>query len=56
VRAFETELYKYIDARHPSLFKDIVTKKILDDQTKGALDAAVKQFAADFAAKKSAAA
>jgi F-type H+/Na+-transporting ATPase subunit alpha len=56
VRAFETELYKFIDARHPSLFKDIVTKKILDDQTKGGLDAAVKQFAADFAAKKSAAA
>jgi F-type H+-transporting ATPase subunit alpha len=56
VRVFETELYKFIDARHPSLFKDIATKKILDDQTKGALDAAVKQFAADFAAKKSAAA
>jgi F-type H+/Na+-transporting ATPase subunit alpha len=56
VRAFETELYKSIEARHPSLFKDIVTKKILDDQTKGALDAAVKQFAADFTAKKSAAA
>ncbi len=56
VRAFEVELYKFIETRHPQVFKDITTKKILDDQTKGALDAAVKQFAADFAAKKAAAA
>jgi F-type H+-transporting ATPase subunit alpha len=56
LRAFETELYSYIDARHPQVFKDIVTKKILDDQTKAALDAAVKAFAAEFAARKSAAA
>jgi F-type H+/Na+-transporting ATPase subunit alpha len=56
VRAFEVELYKFIESRHPQVFKDIATKKILDEQTKGALDAAVKQFAADFAAKKAAAA
>jgi F-type H+-transporting ATPase subunit alpha len=56
VRAFEVELYKFIETRHPQVFKDITTKKILDEQTKGALDAAVKQFAADFAAKKAAAA
>jgi F-type H+-transporting ATPase subunit alpha len=56
LHAFETELYKFIEARHPQVFKDIVAKKILDDQTKGALDAAVKQFSADFTARKSAAA
>jgi F-type H+/Na+-transporting ATPase subunit alpha len=56
VRSFETELYKFIEARHPQVFKDIVVKKQLDDQTKGALDAAVKAFAAEFAARKSAAA
>jgi F-type H+-transporting ATPase subunit alpha len=56
LRAFETELYRYIDARHPQVFKDIVTKKILDDPTKAALDAAVKAFTAEFAARKSAAA
>src|ERR1043166_3698223 len=56
VRSFEIELYKFIESRHSQVFKDIVAKKILDDQTKGALDAAVKQFAADFAAKKAAAA
>jgi F-type H+-transporting ATPase subunit alpha len=56
LHAFEAELYKFIEARHPQVFKDIVAKKILDDQTKGALDAAVKQFSADFTARKSAAA
>jgi F-type H+-transporting ATPase subunit alpha len=56
VRSFENELYKFIEARHPQIFKDIVAKKQLDDQLKAELDAAVKQFAADFAAKKSAAA
>src|ERR1051326_4001008 len=56
VRSFEIELYKFIESRHSQVFNDIVAKKILDDQTKGALDAAVKQFAADFAAKKAAAA
>jgi len=56
VRAFEAELYKFIETRHPQVFKDIATKKILDDPTKAALDGAVKQFATDFAAKKSAAA
>ena len=56
VRPFETELYKFIETRHPQVFKDIVAKKQLDDPTKAALDGAVKQFAADFAAKKAAAA
>src|SRR5438874_5866094 len=56
VRSFETELYKFIEARHAQVFKDIVAKKQLDDQTKAALDAAVRQFALDFAAKKAAAA
>jgi F-type H+/Na+-transporting ATPase subunit alpha len=56
VRSFESELYKFIEARHPQVFKDIVAKKQLDDQTKAALDAAVKAFATEFAARKSAAA
>ncbi len=56
VRTFESELYKFIETRHPQVFKDIVAKKQLDDPTKAALDGAVKQFAADFAAKKAAAA
>jgi F-type H+-transporting ATPase subunit alpha len=56
VRLFETELYKFIETRHPQVFKDIVAKQKLDDDLKAALDTAVKQFAADFVAKKAAAA
>src|SRR6185295_7628260 len=56
LRSFETELYKFIETRHPELFRTIVEKKILDDPLKAELDAVVKEFAASFAAKKSAAA
>ncbi len=56
VRAFETELYKFIETSAPQVFTGIVEKKILDDQLKGELDAVVKEFAASFAARKAAAA
>jgi F-type H+-transporting ATPase subunit alpha len=56
VGAFETELFAYIDSRHPDVFKGIVEKKQLDDQLKAALDGAVKQFATDFTARRKAAA
>jgi F-type H+/Na+-transporting ATPase subunit alpha len=56
IRSFETELYSYLDARHPQVLKGIATKKQLDDELKGALNAAVKEFATDFAARKAAAA
>jgi F-type H+/Na+-transporting ATPase subunit alpha len=56
VRAFEVELYKFIETRYPEVFRGIVEKKQLDDQLKGALDRAVKEFAGDFSARKAAAA
>jgi F-type H+-transporting ATPase subunit alpha len=56
VRAFETELYRFIETRAPQVFSNIVEKKILDDPLKAELDAVVKEFAASFAARKSAAA
>jgi len=56
VAAFETELFAFIDGRHPDVFKGIVEKKQLDDQLKAALDGAVKQFTADFTARRKAAA
>src|SRR5919205_916892 len=52
VRAFETQLYKFIETRHPNVFRGIVEKKQLDDQLKGGLDRAVKEFAGDFSARK----
>jgi F-type H+-transporting ATPase subunit alpha len=56
VRAFETELYKFIETRHPEIFSGIAQKKVLDDEIRGKLDAAVKAFAGDFSARKPAAA
>jgi F-type H+-transporting ATPase subunit alpha len=48
---FEEELYKYVEAKHPSVLTDIVEKKQLDDELKGkikkALDAFKKKFVPD---------
>jgi F-type H+-transporting ATPase subunit alpha len=56
LRAFETELYQFIETRHPQVFRGIKEQGKLDDQLKAALDGAVKEFAGDFAARKAAAA
>jgi F-type H+-transporting ATPase subunit alpha len=56
VGAFEREMYQFIETRAPEVFRGIVEKKQLDDQLRGALDAAVSEFAKDFAARKAAAA
>jgi F-type H+/Na+-transporting ATPase subunit alpha len=53
---FESDLYQFIESRHPQVFTGIRERKQLDDQLKGALDSAVKEFAQDFAARKAAAA
>ena len=56
VRAYETELYRFIESRYPQLFGGIRDKKQLDDELKPMLEKAVKEFTADFTARKSAAA
>jgi F-type H+/Na+-transporting ATPase subunit alpha len=56
VRDFETELYQFLESRHPTMFATLVEKKQLDDQLKGSLDQAVKQFAGDFTRRRAAAA
>ena len=56
VRNFETELFKFIESRYPQVFRDVAEKKQLDDQLKGALNQAVKEFAGDFTARKASAA
>ncbi len=56
LRAFESELYRFLETRHPDVLKGIAEKKQLDDQLKAALNTAVKEFAGDFAASRSAAA
>ncbi len=54
LRTFESELYAYLESRAPGVFQGIAAKKQLDDEIKAALTAAVKEFAAEFAARKSA--
>jgi F-type H+-transporting ATPase subunit alpha len=56
LRAFEVELYKHLENRYPQILKTIAEKKVFDDELKASLNGAVKEFAADFAARKSAAA
>jgi F-type H+-transporting ATPase subunit alpha len=56
LRAYEVELYKYVESRHPALFANIAEKRQLDDQLRAALKQAVEEFTKDFTARKSAAA
>jgi F-type H+/Na+-transporting ATPase subunit alpha len=56
VRTFERELFQFIETRYPELFTGIAEKKQLDDQLRDGLDRAVKEFAGDFTARRSAAA
>ena len=56
LRAFETELYAFIETRYPQLFGGIAEKKQLDDDLKASLKKAVTEFAGDFTARKASAA
>ncbi len=56
-RAYETELYQFVEGREPSLFADMTEKKQLDDNLKGRVEAVLKEFTEQFlAARKTAAA
>src|SRR5258705_464186 len=46
----------FLESRCPQVFRGVAEKGQLDDQLKASLDAAVKEFAGDFAARKAAAA
>jgi len=44
VRQWERDFLAYLGAQHPKIFETIVTKRVLDDDLKAALDAAIKAF------------
>jgi F-type H+-transporting ATPase subunit alpha len=50
VRAYETELYRFLETQRPQVLTDIREKKVLDDEVKGALKAALEEFGKQFAA------
>jgi F-type H+-transporting ATPase subunit alpha len=55
VRRYEEDLYRFIETRHPAVLTGIAEKKILDDEVKGALEAALKEFNQQFLAGRQAA-
>ena len=56
VGRYEQELYRFLESRHPGVLTGIDQKKTLDDDLKAQLEAALKEFGAQFAATARAAA
>jgi F-type H+-transporting ATPase subunit alpha len=54
VSTYEAGLYRYFDLRHPSVLKVLAEKKQIDDELKGQMTAALKDFGQQFAARKAA--
>ena len=54
VGAYETELYRHFDVRYAAMLKNIAEKKQIDDALKPELNAALKEFGQQFAARKAA--
>jgi F-type H+-transporting ATPase subunit alpha len=52
VGPYQDGLQKFIDQRHPAIARTIAEKRVLDDGLKGDLDAALKEYAKDFAASR----
>jgi F-type H+-transporting ATPase subunit alpha len=51
LREYEEELYRFFDTREADLLKAIAEKKILDDELKASLKAALEEFGKEFAAR-----
>ncbi len=48
LRRYEEELYRYLEARAANVLSGIADKKIIDDEIRGALDAALVDFGKQF--------
>jgi F-type H+-transporting ATPase subunit alpha len=48
IRAFEQELYRFLENAHPAILTTIKEKKALDDETKGKLNTAIQEFKTRF--------
>jgi len=55
VRRYEEELYRFLESRHPRVLSGIAEKKQLDDEIKGGIETALKEFAQTSVAKPPAA-
>jgi F-type H+-transporting ATPase subunit alpha len=54
-RAFETELYRFIDNAHPGIWQQLRDKKQFDDKLRGELTGAVNELKARFTKERKAA-
>jgi F-type H+-transporting ATPase subunit alpha len=54
VKAFESELYKYVDNANPKLLSTIMEKKTLDDALKGEIQKTLTDFKQQFASTRQA--
>ena len=50
VRRYEDELFRFMESRHGGTMKTLADKKTIDDTLKPAIEAALKEFASQFAA------
>jgi F-type H+-transporting ATPase subunit alpha len=50
LRAYEEELYRFLESQRPEVLSGIREKKVLDDELKAALEAALEEFGKQFAA------
>jgi len=55
VGKYEEELYRFLESRHQTVLAGIAEKKILDDELKAALEAALKAFGEQFVGTSTAA-
>ena len=51
LRAFEDGYYPFLESAHPDIFKDIATKKALDDDLRKRLTDAINEYKKDFLAE-----
>jgi F-type H+-transporting ATPase subunit alpha len=56
IRRYEEELYRFLETRHANALGAIAGKKILDDEIRAALEAALNEFGKQFMAGRPAAA
>jgi len=54
LREYEEELYQYLESSHPGVLTGIAETKILDDELKDALKAALEEYGKSFAARAAA--
>jgi F-type H+-transporting ATPase subunit alpha len=56
VRRYEEELYRFLETRHAAVLSGIADRKIIDDELKAGIEAALKDFGQQFAAVRGTAA